>query len=236
MKSIKEKIFATVFALATAFSLTACAKKKDVNSAVAPLSEQIATINGTVTEMQTLDGELGEYIDGLENEVLELEAQAEENAKKIAEMEKQLACLNQGGHSFAEECTANDDGTHAKVCADCSYVQTVNCNLTWESQGNGVFTSTCSDCSADYQATVTLGEYDNIYSGEEKKPPVTVVINGETLKEGADYEVAYANNKYVGTATATVSFTGKYSGTIALEFEIIQDPATGGFDGEWITF
>ncbi|MBQ4269606.1 MAG: hypothetical protein IJB97_08170, partial [Clostridia bacterium] len=91
------------------------------------------------------------------------------------------------------------------------------------------------------QENVTLGEYDNVYDGEEKKPTVTVVVDGKTLVEGKDYDVEYANNVYVSTeengkATATVTFKGAYKGQAVVEFEIIQDPSTGEFDGEGVTF
>ena len=54
-------------------------------------------------------------------------------------------------------------------------------------------------------------------------------MNAET-----DYEVSYSNNTYVGTATVTITFKGNYTGTATATFEIIQDPKTGEFDGEWV--
>ncbi|MBQ9805384.1 MAG: hypothetical protein IJW49_02590 [Clostridia bacterium] len=84
-------------------------------------------------------------------------------------------------------------------------------------------------------ATVTLGEYDSIYSGTAKEPVPTVVVDGKTLVAGTDYDVSYSNNLYVGTATATVTFKGNYSGTASKTFEIIQNPATGEFESEWVT-
>ncbi|NHM15766.1 hypothetical protein GMI69_03645 [Eggerthellaceae bacterium zg-887] len=48
-------------------------------------------------------------------------------------------------------------------------------------------------------------------------------LSPEQIKNGVawDYEVAYDNNKNVGTATATVTFHGNYSGTAELPFEIV---------------
>ena len=84
-------------------------------------------------------------------------------------------------------------------------------------------------------ATVTLGEYDSVYNGTAKEPGVTsVVTDGKTLIEGTDYTVSYKNNVYVGTATVTITFKGNYTGTATATFEIIQDPKTGEFDGEWV--
>jgi hypothetical protein len=84
-------------------------------------------------------------------------------------------------------------------------------------------------------ATVTLGEYDSVYNGTAKEPGVTsVVTDGKTLIEGTDYTVSYKNNVYVGTATVTITFKGNYTGSATATFEIIQDPKTGEFDGEWV--
>ena len=86
-------------------------------------------------------------------------------------------------------------------------------------------------------ATVTLGEYDSVYNGTAKEPGVTsVVTDGKTLIEGTDYTVSYKNNVYVGTATVTITFKGNYTGTATATFEIIQDPNTDEFDGEWVIF
>ena len=49
---------------------------------------------------------------------------------------------------------------------------------------------------------------------------MTVVLDGATLKEGADYTVAYTNNVEPGTATVTVTGVGKYSGTVSATFTI----------------
>ena len=84
-------------------------------------------------------------------------------------------------------------------------------------------------------ASVTLGEYDSVYSGTAKEPDIaSVVVDGVTLTAGKDYDVSYENNVYVGTATVTITFKGNYTGTATATFEIIQDPKTGEFDGEWV--
>lgn len=87
----------------------------------------------------------------------------------------------------------------------------------------------CSD------ASVTLGEYDSVYSGTAKEPDIaSVVVDGVTLTAGKDYDVSYENNVYVGTATVTITFKGNYTGTATATFEITGDPATEEFDGEWV--
>ena len=82
--------------------------------------------------------------------------------------------------------------------------------------------------------SVTLGEYDPVYSGAEKEPDVIVVVDGKTLQNGVDYTVEYNNNIIVGKATATITFIGNYTGTTTTTFDVIQDPKADEFDGEWV--
>ena len=84
-------------------------------------------------------------------------------------------------------------------------------------------------------ATVTLDDTSVQFDGTAKTPGVTsVVVDGKTLNSETDYEISYVNNTYVGTATVTITFKGNYTGTATATFEIIQDPKTGEFDGEWV--
>ena len=84
-------------------------------------------------------------------------------------------------------------------------------------------------------ATVTLDDTSVQFDGTAKTPSVTsVVVDGKTLNAETDYEVSYRDNTYVGTATVTITFKGNYTGTATATFEIIQDPKTGEFDGEWV--
>ena len=223
-----ETAVSTEVAAAKNWANTTFATKEACDTLKTEINATIATLQGKVQGLET-------SVQTLNTAVTALQTQVQENTEKIAEMEKQLHCLNKGGHALSDAWMSNENGTHSKACADCSYVLTENCSLTWASQGEGVYTSACSACLDSYEATVTLGAYDNIYSGTEKKPSVTLVIDGETLTENVDYELAYADNTYVGTATVTITLKGTYSGTITESFEIIQDPSSGGFDGEWVT-
>ena len=64
-----------------------------------------------------------------------------------------------------------------------------------------------------------------IYTGAALEPALTVVYNGVTLAAGVDYDVAYANNVEVGTASYTVAFKGNYAGTASGTFAIAKAPA-----------
>ena len=68
------------------------------------------------------------------------------------------------------------------------------------------------------------------YTGLPLTPTVTVKKAGTTtiLTKGTDYEVAYTDNINVGTATATVTGKGNYSGTRSVNFTINPKPLTDG--------
>lgn len=71
-------------------------------------------------------------------------------------------------------------------------------------------------------AAVVSLEYDTVvWSGEEKKPAVTVTLGGETI-DPSNYDVAYENNINVGTGTVTVTFKGAYYGSATAEFAITK--------------
>lgn len=68
---------------------------------------------------------------------------------------------------------------------------------------------------------VTLKTTSYTYDGNEKKPTVTILdADGNKLKSGTDYSVTYKNNKNIGTATATITFKGKYAGVVNKNYKI----------------
>ena len=76
------------------------------------------------------------------------------------------------------------------------------------------------------KAKVKLAKTKYAYNGKAKKPAVkSVVLNGKTLKAGTDYTVKYANNKKVGTASATVTGKGNYKGSAKATFKIVLGKA-----------
>ena len=58
------------------------------------------------------------------------------------------------------------------------------------------------------------------YSGSAKTPTVTVKDGSTTLTSGTDYTVSYSNNINAGTATATITGKGNYTGTKSANFTI----------------
>ena len=58
------------------------------------------------------------------------------------------------------------------------------------------------------------------YTGSAIEPTVTVKDGRKTLTAGTDYTVTYKDNTNVGTATATVTGTGNYTGSVETKFNI----------------
>ena len=76
---------------------------------------------------------------------------------------------------------------------------------------------------------------DQFYTGEARTPySGTWNAKGTfgKLTEGVDYTVIYKNNVEIGTATATITGIGKYSGTITKTFKIIEFTFDVLYNGE----
>ena len=58
------------------------------------------------------------------------------------------------------------------------------------------------------------------YDGNAETPEVTVRDGEKLLSENTDYTVEYSDNVNAGTATATITGIGKYSGSVVKSFEI----------------
>jgi hypothetical protein len=68
---------------------------------------------------------------------------------------------------------------------------------------------------------MSLGAVSYSYDGTAKEPSVTVKDVDGTTVASSNYSVSYANNVNPGTATVTVTFSGRmYSGELSETFEI----------------
>ena len=74
------------------------------------------------------------------------------------------------------------------------------------------------------EASITDDMIANIpsvtYNTKPHTPEVTVTFEGSPLEAGKDYDVAYTNNIYAGTATVTVTGKGNFTGTASKTFTI----------------
>lgn len=95
---------------------------------------------------------------------------------------------------------AHTDGSDEYLTADASYELTV--------KAKDVSSATIEEIEAQ------------TYTGNELKPELTVKDGETLLKKGTDYDVAYTDNVFPGTATATVTFKGNYTGKATKTFTI----------------
>lgn len=72
------------------------------------------------------------------------------------------------------------------------------------------------------KAEVSLSQSSYTYDGGQKKPSVTVKLNGKVLKADKDYIVTYSNNINVGTAKVTITGIGNYAGNKTVNFTIVK--------------
>lgn len=71
---------------------------------------------------------------------------------------------------------------------------------------------------------ITIGSIDDqTYTGSAIKPEPVVKDGGTTLIKGTDYTLSYGDNVNVGTdaGTVTINFTGNYSGSTTVNFNIV---------------
>lgn len=140
---------------------------------------------------------------------------------------KAATCTEDGytGDIYCKDCQAKVK--EGEVVAKLGHKTTTTTTKATLS-ANGKIVTTCKTCKKVLSTvaisrvkTVKLAGTSYAYTAKYMKPAVTVTdYAGKALKNGTDYTVAYKNNKYVGTATATVTFKGKYSGSKALTFTI----------------
>ncbi|MDO5409154.1 MAG: VanW family protein, partial [Lachnospiraceae bacterium] len=71
-------------------------------------------------------------------------------------------------------------------------------------------------------ASVELSSTSYTYTGNPKKPGVTVTLGGKTLKKDTDYTVTYKNNVNAGKASVTVAGKGNYTGSPAAKTYTIK--------------
>ncbi|MCL2522533.1 MAG: MBG domain-containing protein [Erysipelotrichales bacterium] len=92
---------------------------------------------------------------------------------------------------------------------------------------------------------LSIADDSFIFSGLAHEPAVTVITSGASLVLNRDFQVVYTNNINAGTATATITALGGYSGTFTLTFlinravgaiefpEVISDSVFGNNLSAW---
>ena len=78
------------------------------------------------------------------------------------------------------------------------------------------------------KAVIKLSKSSYNYDGKAKRPTVTVMLDGRTLKRGKDYTVSYQDNKNPGTATVRIKGKGDYTGYSEAWFDIVPVKSISG--------
>lgn len=119
-------------------------------------------------------------------------------------------------------------------------------NMTGVSYGTATITAELDGVKASCEVTVvkpgldkaevTLSQETYTYDGTEKRPKVTVKLEGKTLVEGKDYQVGYYDNVKVGTASVAIRAEGEQHGMIVKMFTIkhveIKDATISGISNK----
>ena len=75
-------------------------------------------------------------------------------------------------------------------------------------------------------ANITVNTASVAYTGKAVTKAVSVKYNNLTLTLNKDYTVSYKNNNKAGTATLTITGTGKYAGSVSKTFKITKGKNT----------
>ena len=90
--------------------------------------------------------------------------------------------------------------------------------------GIGNYTGSVSAPFTILPAPLNVGSFSapdpQVYSGEPITPPISGVFGSQQLTEGRDFTVEWSSNVNVGSATATVTGIGNFTGTVQLDMSI----------------
>lgn len=98
----------------------------------------------------------------------------------------------------------------------------------------------CSNCKAAVSKTVipsiktvSLSKCE-VYTGKSICPKVTVKDRKGAVISASNYVVKYSDNRKVGKGKVTVTFSGKYSGTVTKSFDIVlKTPSITGLKAKF---
>ena len=134
------------------------------------------------------------------------------------------------GQALTPEFTVKDGSKTLVAGTDYTVAyanNTVPGNATATITGQGNYAGTASKTFTIRTKALTADMIGDIaeqtYTGGPLTPELTVTNGTTPLVKGTDYTVAYANNIEPGTATATVTGQGYYTGTVTKNFTIVKN-------------
>ena len=114
-----------------------------------------------------------------------------------------------------------------------------NVVVTGKGNYSGTASATLTIIAADI-AKATIAAIENkTFTGDSIKPNLSVTLGNYTLIANKDYTVAYTDNVSAGTATATITGQGNFTGTNSAKFTIVNrtlDITKLTFHEGWTTF
>jgi len=147
-----------------------------------------------------------------------------------------------GGHIWGDPEHVEGTAKHVYTCSrDADHKKTEACRKTNEKLikaaevgVEGSVEYTCDRCGGTFTETIpaikapTLSGYKFEYSGDDVKPELSAIVDvkGNEIDE-SQYTVSYPEaSKAVGTYRVKIEFTGKYSGTIRLNYDVVPMATT----------
>ena len=114
---------------------------------------------------------------------------------------------------------------YVDVCTDKPIYYQVTATGYTTATGSANVTITPKELTEDIIRLVFPSE-DYVYDGTAKEPEVAAYDGDPSIITDDDWEVSFEDNVNAGTATATFTGKGNYTGTCTEEFEILPHPVT----------
>lgn len=180
--------------------------------------------NSTVADIKKFEDKvIGECSVSFYNEDTEGSDSSEHKHAYSSSVTKKATCTETGIRTFT--CNCGDRYTEEIPLAPHRYTQK---RTPATMNSSGMVQQICSVCSNTRTAAIidcpriAWGKTDFSYDGKVKALSVTVQdTKGKVLKAGTDYQISYSEGrKNPGIYTATVVFSGNYSGKAAKSFTV----------------
>lgn len=108
--------------------------------------------------------------------------------------------------------------------------RTVVTKATLKKDGSSIQKCSCGKIKSKkiiyYPKKIMLSSTSMVYTGKVRKPSVKVIDKNGKVISSRNYKVTYQNNIKVGRATATITFSGSYSGKVKKTFDITPKAAS----------
>ena len=169
----------------------------------------------------TYDGDYQEYNNfSVDNGSVIVRYYASERDRE-AEDGEELEVVVDAGTYYVKLEQADDNYTSAPVNATFTIApKELTNDLIWSEESEYIYDGTEQTLGAE-----TFGLYDDEI-GED----------GQELMYGEDYTISYTNNINVGTATATITGIGNYTGTLTYNFKIVREMNISFATNSWASY